>query len=436
MREPRPVCIKGRMRRVAVRTQNFAGETLEHPMRFFAKTIALALSATLLYASLAFTFDARGAHAQRPAPLQTPTPQQQPTPTPAPPNAEAVRPDDDVQDDSIERVETNLVNVLFNAADKNRRFITTLRQEDVQIFENNEPQTISIFQRATDLPLSLAILVDVSGSQENTLPIEKEAAHAFIDSVMRPEHDRAAVISFMGYATIEQELTGDRASLHNAVEGLFVAPAPLRRMASVATATPPVVPADDATTNDDTYDPREARSTAIWDAIWATSRDMLAHAPSGTRRAIILLSDGKEDSNSPLKKQDAIDAAIQADASIYSIGIGDYEFDEGALKRISERTGGRAFFPEDEAELHAAFAQIQQELRTQYLIAYSPTNKARDNTFRQLRIDLVNPELRKEKLKLTYRNGYFARPPQAAAAARPRPPKARLAKPPKPAKKK
>jgi VWFA-related protein len=402
-------------------------------MRFFAKAAtALALSATLLQASLAFE---RSAHAQTPAPTP-PQQQTQPTPTPTPQNTEATR-QDDVQDDSIERVETTLVNVLFNAADKNRRFITTLRQEDVQIFENNEPQTISLFQRATDLPLSLAILVDVSGSQENTLPIEKEAAHAFIDSVMRPEKDRAAVISFMGYATIEQDLTGDRASLHNAVDGLFVAPVPQRRMEPVVATTPPIVPVggDATTTNDDTYDPREARSTAIWDAIWATSRDMLAHAPSGTRRAIILLSDGKEDSNSPLKKQDAIDAAIQADASIYSIGIGDYEFDEGALKKISERTGGRAFFPEDEAELNAAFAQIQQELRTQYLIAYSPTNKARDNTFRQLRIDLVNPELRKEKLKLTYRNGYFARPPQAATGVRVRPPKARLSKPPKPAKK-
>jgi Ca-activated chloride channel family protein len=408
-------------------------------MRFFARTIANALIATLLHASLALH---TGAQAQTPAPTPTlPQQQQQPTPSPTPRNTEAAIPDDAV-DDAVERVETNLVNVLFNAADKNRRFVTTLRQEDVQIFENDEPQTISLFQRATDLPLSLAILVDVSGSQENTLPDEKDAAHAFIDSVMRPERDRAAVISFMGYATIEQDLTSDRASLHSAIDKLFVAPVPPRRTETITTVsgvpvgtTPPIVPAGDAPTNDDVDDPKESRSTAIWDAIWATSRDMLANTPTGTRRAIILLSDGKEDSNSPLKKQDAIDAAIQADASIYSIGIGDYEFDEGALKKISERTGGRAFFPEDEAQLNAAFAQIQQELRTQYLLAYSPVNKARDNTFRRLRIELVNPELRKEKLKLTYRNGYFARPPQAVAAARERPPKARLAKPPRPPKK-
>ena len=404
-------------------------------VKTFARTIAIVLSAMLLLASLAFD---RSAQAQTPAQTPTPPPQQQQqppaTPTPAPPSMEPVR-GDDVQDDAVELVETNLVNVLFNATDRNRRFVTTLRQEDLQIFENDVPQSVSLFQRMTDLPLSLAILIDVSGSQERTLPDEKEAAHAFIDSVMRPDRDRAAIISFMGYATIEQDLTGDRASLHRAIEGLFVAPLPPRELESIATATPPVVPAADAATGDDAYDPREARSTAIWDAIWATSRDLLANTPTGTRRAIILLSDGKEDSNSPLKKQDAIDAAIQADASIYSIGIGDYEFDEGALKRISERTGGRAFFPEDEAQLNAAFAQIQQELRTQYLLAYSPTNKARDNTFRRLRLELVNPELRKEKLKLTYRNGYFARPPRAAGATPERAPKARLAKPPKRSKK-
>ena len=102
----------------------------------------------------------------------------------------------------------------------------------------------------------------------------------------------------------------------------------------------------------------------------------------------------------------------KADATIYSIGIGDsynYGVDQGALKKISERTGGRAFFPKNEEDLRAAFAQIQDELRSQYLVAYSPTNKAKDGTFRKVEIAVVNPELRKENLRLTYRQGYFAR---------------------------
>ena len=86
-----------------------------------------------------------------------------------------------------------------------------------------------------------------------------------------------------------------------------------------------------------------------------------------------------------------------------------YGVDQGALKKISERTGGRAFFPKNEEDLHAAFAQIQEELRSQYVVAYSPTNKAHDGTFRQIKIEVTDPDLRKDNLRLTYRQGYFAK---------------------------
>lgn len=386
----------------------------------FARATAVVLSATLLLASLAFDSGAQ-------TPTPTPQQQQQPAPTPTPTPRDAPAPED-VQDEAVELVETNLVNVFFNAADKKRRFVTTLRQEDVQIFENDEAQTISVFQRETDLPLSLAILIDVSGSQERTLPDEKEAAHTFIDSVIRPERDKAAIISFTGDATVEQDMTGDRASLKSAIDRVEIAQTATEEEVYVYKQQEKVS-AETGTDN-----PGLRGSTAIWDAVWATATDLLTQTPELTRRAIILLSDGA-DSTSRLKKEQAIEAVVAANAVVYSIGIGDADFDEGALKKVSERTGGHAFFPEDEAQLNAAFAQIQQELRTQYLISYSPTNKARDSTFRRLRIDIVNAQLRKEKLKLTYRNGYFARPPAAAAVKRERPPKARLARPRRPPKK-
>jgi VWFA-related protein len=110
--------------------------------------------------------------------------------------------------------------------------------------------------------------------------------------------------------------------------------------------------------------------------------------------------------------QDAIERAQKADALIYTIGIGDsYNFgvNEGALRKIAEQTGGRAYFPHSERELREAFAQIQRDLREQYLIAYSPSNKAQDGTYRRIQIELINPELRKQNLKLTYRAGYFAK---------------------------
>jgi len=144
-----------------------------------------------------------------------------------------------------------------------------------------------------------------------------------------------------------------------------------------------------------------------------TIEQLLAKAPEGTRRAIVLLSDG-DDTSSSVKKQDVIDFAVKSDVVIYSIGIRDAGFpegklDAGALRKISDHTGGRAFFPAQPAELHAAFAQIDQELRSQYLIAYSPTNKTRDGSYRRVKIEVVNPDLRKNKPQLLYRQGYYAK---------------------------
>jgi VWFA-related protein len=124
-----------------------------------------------------------------------------------------------------------------------------------------------------------------------------------------------------------------------------------------------------------------------------------------------LLTDG-DDTSSRLKMHDAIARAQKADALIYAIGIGDrYSFnvDEGSLRKISEQTGGRAYFPRNERELREAFVQVQRDLREQYLVAYSPSNKSRDGSYRRIEIQIVNPDLRKENLKLNYRSGYFAK---------------------------
>ena len=154
-----------------------------------------------------------------------------------------------------------------------------------------------------------------------------------------------------------------------------------------------------------------AGSTAIWDSIWVTSSDVLGPAPEKTRRAIILLSDGY-DTFSKKKLDEAVQAAQRAEAVIYSIGIGDNFYDgvdEGSLKKISERTGGRAYFPRDENELRQAFRQIQDEMRSQYLVSYEPSNRALDGTYRKIEIQVANPALEKEKVRLTHRQGYFAR---------------------------
>jgi VWFA-related protein len=130
-----------------------------------------------------------------------------------------------------------------------------------------------------------------------------------------------------------------------------------------------------------------------------------------TRRALIRLTDG-DDTSSRMKMHEAIEKAQKADALIYAIGIGDrYQFNvnEGALRKIAGETGGRAYFPKHERDLNDAFAQIQRDLREQYLVAYSPTNKARDGSYRKIEIQIVNPDLKQQNLKLNYRAGYFAK---------------------------
>ena len=315
-----------------------------------------------------------------------------PSASPTPPNT---TPEPDAE---VVRVETNLANALFTAVDKDRHFITSLRASDIGVFENDVPQTIGLFERETDRPLSLAILVDTSGSQEAVLPAEKSAARAFIDSVIRPNIDQASVISFTGIPKVEQASTNDLKRLHAGIERVKVE-------------LPPETTGDDgeAATNDD--DPRGY--TAIWDAAWMAIESLLSKTPDHTRRAIIMLTDG-DDTRSKIKKQDVIDFAVKSDVVIYSIGIRDRDFpegklDAGALRKVSDHTGGRAFFPTQPSELAAAFAQIDQELRSQYLIAYSPTNKSRDGSYRRIRIEVINPELRKDKPQLFYRQGYYAK---------------------------
>ena len=324
---------------------------------------------------------------------------QLPQPSPTPPKKE-----DDItlNSDDVVRVETNLTNLFFTAADKQKRFVSTLTKDDVRVLEDGVPQNIFTFQPNSDLPLSLAILIDCSGSEERTLPEEKGAARAFLESVLRADKDEAAIVSFTGEVTLEQGLTGNIGRLRRAIDDVrFVPPAGYIGGGVVVGGTPPISGTQQTL----------AGSTAIWDAIWATSNELLSDSAEHTRRAIILLTDG-EDTISQVRMQEAINRAVKAEALIYAIGIGDryqYGIDEGALKKITEGTGGRAYFPRNERDLNDAFAQIQRDLRERYLIAYSSSNKNRDGAYRHVTIEIVNQDLRRENLKLNYRPGYFAK---------------------------
>ncbi len=304
------------------------------------------------------------------------------------------------QDDVI-RTDTDVTNLPFTAMDKDRRFITTLKAEDLRVLEDGVPQQLFTFQRETDRPLAIAFLIDVSFSQESTLPAEKAAARTFIEKVIDSHKDQVAIIPFTGLAYLEQPMTRDMLSVYQVLERVDVAVPSYLGAGRPLTGIPtgPGLPA-----------PPEEGTTAIWDAVALTSSNVLANAQGLRRRAIILLTDGLNTTGRLSQKQ-AIDQVLAAEAVVYAIGIGSAKdgLDRGVLRDVAQRTGGRAFFPDKKFDLNAAFAEIEQELRTQYLLAYSSTNKKRDGAYRKISIEVTNPELKKEKLEIRHRPGYYAK---------------------------
>ncbi|MDQ3918463.1 MAG: VWA domain-containing protein, partial [Acidobacteriota bacterium] len=263
----------------------------------------------------------------------------------------------------------------------------------------------SLFERETDEPVSLALLVDTSASQEKVLKDEQDAASSFVRSVLRPGKDAASVVSFTGITRLDQPLTRDTDRLLSAISRLKVE----------YTADNPVCKDENASEQD----VLRCR-TGVWDSIVLSIQEVLSKTPERTRRAIILLSDG-DDTSSRLRIYQAVEYAVRNDTVVYSIGIRDKHFRDGEMRRdflrdISEQTGGRAFFPKDPTDLSAAFAQIQDELRSQYLISYTPTNRSKDDSLRKVQVEIANPELRKQKLRLFYRQGYYAKRRQTAGA--------------------
>jgi VWFA-related protein len=303
------------------------------------------------------------------------------------------------QDDAeIETVETNLATVLLTATDRKGRLFNTLKAEDVRVFEDGAEQRVTVFERQTERPLSLALVFDTSGSQARSLPDQKLAARLFLRSIFRPDRDRAAIVSFAGGAILLQSFTSDLARLEEAVERV---------------GTPQTRPLNIE------IDPALARApsggTAIYDALFLTCYKVLTKAAPNTRRAVILLTDGM-DNESRLRPRDAVNSAVYANAVVYGIGVG-YTVDGGSLQSVTDETAGRAFFPTDDEELRAAFARIEQELRSQYLIAYTPTNKAHDGKRRDVRVEITNAGVAKEKVRLSYRRYYYVKKSAAPKSA-------------------
>lgn len=290
------------------------------------------------------------------------------------------------------RVEVQVVNIYCTVKDSKGRLITNLEAADFEVREDGKKQTVRYFARETDRPLTLALLVDTSISQERLLPIETETAALFLQRVLRPD-DLALLISFDINVDLLQEFTGEAARLERALTRLRInAPGP----------TGPF--------------PRPGpRGTRFFDAIYLASTEKLN--PEVGRKAIIVLTDGV-DAGSQVKFTEALEAAQRSDTMIYAIEIADLEWYQlhqqyysgsGELHKLAEETGGRVLPVREPEKLAQAFDAIAAELRSQYSLGYTPTNRRADGKFRKISV-----EVKQRGLKVQARRGYYA--PRASAS--------------------
>ncbi len=363
--------------------------------RRFSPALAAAI---LLFCLAALSAAAPLAPAQ--IPIIPKSPDTQPSPTQKTGAAQKPADQQDQQDQQPAetlKVSVNVVGLFFNVKDKHGTLMPNLTKDDFTVFEDNKQQTIKYFAAESNLPLTLGILIDSSGSQRNVLDMEKDVGGAFLRQILT-DKDEAYVIDFNVDASLIQDYTRDVRRLQAAMNkvrintGFSTGPIPGAGGGPVPTA-------------------RQA-GTVLYDAVYLSAHDMLAKEVG--RKAMILLTDG-EDEGSQLKIKDAIEASLKADAIVYvllcadrgfygSFGMGGYT-GEGEMRKLTEATGGRVINVGNKLDkLREAFDQIAAELRSQYNLGYTPTNPVQDGGYRKLEVKS------KESYKVQCRAGYYASP--------------------------
>jgi len=346
-----------------------------------------------------------------PRPVSTATPPPKASPTPydriapqlgEPPPAPILKPkptpeptDEDFDEGSTLRINTELVTLNVRVIDRNNRPIDNVRQNDFHIFEDGVPQPIETFTRE-EVPISYGLAIDTSGSLRSQLQAVIDAGKTIIDS--NRAGDETFLVRFISSDKIEtvQDFTASKDLLIDALDDLFV----------------------------------EGGQTAIIDAVYLTAEHVAEYKKGGDndrrRRALIVITDG-EDRSSFYSQEKLFARLREEDVQIYVIGFVRELDKEGGFIRKSPRdkavdlinklateTGGRAFFPESLRELPQIANEIVRDLRTQYVITYNPTNKMRDGSFRSIRVAVDESSSRDKRIALT-RNGRIAPKGEAPA---------------------
>ncbi|PYU20948.1 MAG: VWA domain-containing protein [Acidobacteria bacterium] len=278
------------------------------------------------------------------------------------------------------RVQVNLVNLFATVRDKKtKQIISHLEQNDFKITEDSTEQKISFFSRESNLPITLGLLIDTSGSEQNTLGAEQEAAVRFLSRVLR-KGDLAMVVSFDTDSDLLADLTDDQSRLDRAIN---------RARINAPSSQGPLA--------------QQIPGTVFYDAVYAACHDRLAEEAG--RKALVILTDA-QDEGSTLKLQDAIEAAQRTDTVVHILLIADPHFgggNESVAKKLTDETGGRTIVVRNEKKLEEAFDQISEELRSQYTLGYYSTNTARDGGYRKIKVDTMRKDL-----DVLTRRGYYA----------------------------
>ncbi len=323
---------------------------------------------------------------------QQSTPQQSSAQQSAPSQKQDQRSEDSQGPTETLKVNVNVVQLFFNVKDKHGALIPNLTKDDFEVHEDGKPQTIKYFTAETNLPLTLGIMIDASGSQRNVIDMEKEVGGAFLRQILT-DKDEAYVISFDISVDLLQDFTRDVHRLQAALDKAKV------NVDYTSGGIPGM--------GGGPVPQHNSPGTLLYDAVYLSAHDMLSKEVG--RKAMILLTDG-QDEGSRLKIQDAIEAAQKADSIVYVLLCADRGFyggfgysGESDMRKLTEQTGGRVINVGNKFDkLREAFDQVAAELRSQYNIGYTPTNATLDGSYRKLEIK------DKQGYKIQSRAGYYA----------------------------
>ena len=318
----------------------------------------------------------------------------------APPVSNAPAPPPEEESMGTLKLNVNLVDLFFTVKNKQGELVPHLTKDDCSVSEDKVPQTLKNFNAETHLPLTLGILLDTSGSQIDVLPLEQQAGSQFLERVLKSK-DQAFLLSFDVNVDLLQDFTNSARMLTHAMDKAQINTAGGNGGSGVPGLGGGTIPIHGT-----------PKGTLLYDAIYLASNEKMAQ--QNGRKAMIILTDG-DDQGSDHKIQEAIAAAQKANTIVYVILIADPGFYGGfgysgysAAKKISEESGGRLInVGSNGKKLDAAFQLIEEELRTEYLASYTPTNAKLDGTFRHISV-----QCKGDDMKVQVRRGYYAPAPE------------------------